>query len=105
MVTFTEIENRKKSLAMTTGLFLLLFLLFFLLKFSNEITLPELEGGGGGGEVAVNFGDSDFGSGDNFQSTEKVVSAPKQTQPTPTKIGTSSRSKIRSSTTTRTRKA
>lgn len=82
MVTFTEIENRKKSLAMTTALFALLFLLFFLLKFSNEITLPELEGGGGGGEVAVNFGDSDFGSGDNFQSTEKVVSAPKQTQPT-----------------------
>jgi hypothetical protein len=35
-------------------------------------------GGGGGGEVAVNFGDSDFGSGDNYQSLEKVVSAPKQ---------------------------
>ena len=84
MVTFTEIENRKKSLAMTTGLFVLLFLLFFLLKFSNQMILPELEGGGGGGEVAVNFGDSDFGSGDNFQSMEKVVSAPKQTQPTPT---------------------
>lgn len=79
---FTEMENRKKSFAMTTGLFLLLFLLFFYLKFSNEINLPELEGGGGGGEVAVNFGDSDVGSGDNFQSVEKVLSAPKQTQPT-----------------------
>lgn len=83
MVTFTEIENRKQSLAMTTAIFALLFLLFFLLKFSNEITLPELEGGGGGGEVEVNFGDSDFGSGDNFQSMEKVISAPKQTQPIP----------------------
>lgn len=80
----TEIENRKKSLAMTTGIFAALFLLFFWLKISNTITLADLEGGGGGGgEVAVNFGDSDFGSGDNYQSLEKVVSAPKQTQPAP----------------------
>ena len=78
----TEIENKKKSFAMTTGLFALLFFLFFYLKFSNQMVLPELEGGGGGGEVAVNFGDSDVGSGDNFQSVEKVLSAPKQTQPT-----------------------
>ena len=80
---FTEIENKKKSLVLTTALFVLLFLLFFYLKFSNQIELPLLEGGGGGGAVAVNFGDSDVGSGDNFQSVEKVVSAPKQTQPTP----------------------
>jgi len=80
----TEIENRKQSLAITTGIFVLLFLLFFLLKFSNSVTLEDLGGGGGGGEVAVNFGDSDFGSGDNYQSLEKVVSAPKQTRPTPT---------------------
>lgn len=83
-MVFTEIENRKKSLTMTTLLFGLLFLILFFLKFSNQIVIPELEGGGGGGEVAVNFGDSEFGSGDNFQSTEKVVSAPKQTQPTAT---------------------
>ena len=80
---FTEIENKKKSLVLTTALFVLLFLLFFYLKFSNQIELPLLEGGGGGGAVAVNFGDSDVGSGDNFQSVEKVLSAPKQTQPTP----------------------
>ena len=79
---FTEIENKKKSLVLTTALFTLLFLLFFYLKFSNQIELPLLEGGGGGGEVAVNFGDSDVGSGDNFQSVEKVLAAPKQTQPT-----------------------
>ena len=78
---FPEIENKRKSFAMTTALFTLLFLLFFYLKFSNEIKLPDLDGGGGGGEVAVNFGDSDVGSGDNFQSVEKVVSSPKQTQP------------------------
>jgi outer membrane biosynthesis protein TonB len=77
-MVFTEIENRKKSFAYTTALFALLFLLFFYLKFSDQMLIPELEGGGGGGEVAVNFGDSDFGSGDNFQSMEKVVSAPRQ---------------------------
>jgi outer membrane biosynthesis protein TonB len=80
-MVFTEIENRKKSLALTTALFALLFLIFFYLKFSNQLVLPELEGGGGGGEVAVNFGDSDVGSGDNFTSMEKVLAAPKQTQP------------------------
>lgn len=80
---FAEIENKKKSLVLTTALFVLLFLLFVFLKFSNQTELPLLEGGGGGGAVAVNFGDSDVGSGDNFQSVEKVLSAPKQTQPTP----------------------
>jgi outer membrane biosynthesis protein TonB len=83
-MVFTEIENKKKSLVLTTALFVLLFLLFFYLKFSNQIELPLLEGGGGGGAVVVNFGDSDVGSGDNFRSVEKVLSAPKQTQPTPT---------------------
>lgn len=79
-MVFTEIENRKKSFALTTALFTLLFLLFVFLKFSNQVDLLQLEGGGGGGEVAVNFGDSDVGSGDNYQSTEKVLSAPKQVQ-------------------------
>lgn len=78
---FIETENKKKSLGMTTLLFLLLFLLLFYAKFSNVIQLPLLEeGGGGGGEVAVNFGDSDVGMGDNFQSLEKVTAA---SQPVP----------------------
>lgn len=34
-----------------------------------------LEGGGGGGEVAVNFGDSELGSGTNFTSEEAVTTA------------------------------
>ncbi|HMI06617.1 MAG TPA: hypothetical protein VK528_03650, partial [Flavobacterium sp.] len=63
---------------MTTGLFALLFLLFIFLKFSNVTDLSMLEeGGGGGGDVAVNFGDSDFGNGDNFKSMESVKSTPK----------------------------
>jgi len=80
MTASQEIENKKKSLAITTALFGVLFLLFFLLKFTDITMLEQLDGGGGGGEVAVNFGDSDFGSGDNYESMEKVVSAPKQTQ-------------------------
>ena len=83
-MVFTKVENRKKSFALTTAIFALLFLIFFYLRFSNQLTLPQLEGGGGGGEVAVNFGDSEMGSGDNFKSIEKVVSTPKQTAPTPT---------------------
>jgi outer membrane biosynthesis protein TonB len=79
-----ETEQEKKSLTITTICFVLLFLLFFYLKFSNEIKISELEGGGGGGEIAVNFGNSEFGSGDNFQSKEIVTAAPKQAPQTPT---------------------
>ncbi|MET0759013.1 MAG: energy transducer TonB [Flavobacterium sp.] len=79
-----ETEQEKKSLTITTIGFALLFLLFFYLKFNNQIQLSELEGGGGGGEIAVNFGNSEFGSGDNFQSKEVVTVAQKQqAQPTP----------------------
>jgi len=80
MTESIEIENKKKSLAITSAIFAILFMLFFFLKYTEINMLPELDGGGGGGEVAVNFGDSEFGSGDNYQSMEKVVSAPKQTQ-------------------------
>lgn len=73
-----ETQQEKKSLLITTISFVLLFLLFFYLKFSNNLPLPELDGGGGGGEIAVNFGNSDFGSGANFQSKEIVTVAPKQ---------------------------
>ncbi|MES2545453.1 MAG: energy transducer TonB [Bacteroidota bacterium] len=72
-----ETKQQQKSFTITTISFVLLFLLFFYLKFSNEIKISELEGGGGGGEIAVNFGNSDFGSGDNFQSMEKVTAAQK----------------------------
>ena len=77
-MTFTQIENRKQSLTATTALFLILFLLLYFLKSTNTIDLAMLEGGGGGGDVAVNFGDSDMGSGDNYASMESVKSTPKQ---------------------------
>ena len=78
-----ETEQEKKSILLTTISFGLLFLLFFYLNFSNNPALPILEGGGGGGEIAVNFGNSDSGSGDNFQSKEVVTVAPKKVAATP----------------------
>lgn len=78
-MVFTEIENRKKSLAITSALFALLMLTLIFLTYSDitDITMLE-EGGGGGGDVAVNFGDSEFGSGENYKSLESVKATPKQ---------------------------
>ncbi len=79
-----ETNQEKKSLFITVSSFVLLFLLFFFLKFSDSLPLPEMEGGGGGGEIAVNFGDSNFGSGENFDSKEVVAATPKEVIETPT---------------------
>ena len=79
-----ETEQEKKSFLITVTGFTLLFLLFFYLKFSNKTDLTQLQGGGGGGEIAVNFGNSDFGSGDNFQSKEIVTTTQKPEVVTPT---------------------
>lgn len=72
-------NNQKKSLGMTTAIFALLFLALFLIRFTDTMLLnPEMEaGGGGGGDVAVNFGDSEFGSGDNFANMEPVKAVSK----------------------------
>ena len=78
-----ETEQEKKSIIITSSSFALLFLLFFFLKFSDSLPLPEMEGGGGGGEIAVNFGDSDFGSGENFDSKEVVTAAPEEVVESP----------------------
>ncbi len=79
-----QTEQEKKSLIITTTSFVLLFLLFFFLKFSDSLPLPEMEGGGGGGEIAVNFGDSEFGSGDNFDSKEVATTDSPKVAETPT---------------------
>ena len=79
-----QTEQEKKSLVITVTSFTLLFLLYFLLKFSDSLPLPEMEGGGGGGEIAVNFGDSEFGSGENFDSKEVVTAEPDKAEDSPT---------------------
>lgn len=65
-------NHKKQSIAITSLLFLLLFLTLYLLKISTQNSLIKLEGGGGG-KIAINFGDSDVGQGKNTASTEKVV--------------------------------
>ncbi len=68
-----ETEYEKKSFAITTAFFILLFLLLLFLKLKVDPIPAELEGGGGG-EIAINFGNSEVGSGKNYQS--KDVSVP-----------------------------
>ena len=82
-MSLLQTEQERKSLLFTTISFVAFLLLFFWLKFANTVNLSEFEGGGGGGDVAVNFGDSDVGSGENFESRETVRSAPKPTPPAP----------------------
>lgn len=65
-----ETEHEKKSFAITTAFFTLLFLLLLLMKLTIDPIPDELEGGGGGGEIAINFGNSEVGSGKNYQSKE-----------------------------------
>lgn len=74
-------EQEKKSLVITTISFGLLLLALILGKYSESASLVDLEGGGGGGGVTVNFGDSEVGSGADYESkvlevTEKVKSQP-----------------------------
>jgi outer membrane biosynthesis protein TonB len=78
-----ETEHEKKSFALTVSLFIVLFLFLLLIKLTVEPITEKLEGGGGGGEIAINFGDSETGAGNNYQSTEVSVPVVK-TAPTTT---------------------
>lgn len=69
-----ETQHERKSFAITTAFFILLFLLLLLFKFTVDPDPASLEGGGGGGEIAINFGNSEVGSGKNYQSQN--ISAP-----------------------------
>lgn len=74
-------QDEKISLAITSGVFLLLLLALFIFKYTEKSDLVDLEGGGGGGGVTVNFGDSDVGSGADFRS--EVLDVSQKTQRTP----------------------
>lgn len=75
-----ETEQEKKSFVITTVLCGVIIALLFLLKFSSTLDIMQLEGGGGGG-IAVNFGDSEVGSGKNLQS--EVLNVSNHTKATP----------------------
>ncbi len=76
---YVSADYRKQSLGITTVLFVALMLLLLFLNFPlfKETTIVPLEGGGGGGDIEVNFGDSEVGQGVNLQNKEHVEEAAK----------------------------
>ena len=68
---YIETEEEKKSFAITSIIFVILFVLFFYLGLTSLDPPPE-------NGIAINFGTTDFGSG-NIQPTEAIQSAPKAT--------------------------
>lgn len=67
LLKFTHEEKKSALITVLITAFLVLILFFIRFTTSTNISLFT-DGGGGGGGVTVNFGDSDFGSGDNFKS-------------------------------------
>jgi len=81
MQLFKFTEEEKKSAIITIAITSILILIVFFIRFTTTTNISILnDGGGGGGGVTVNFGDSEFGSGDNFQSETLNVSEAKKTQ-------------------------
>lgn len=80
-MSFTPSTDQKKSLAFSLLIYAAMLLILFFIRFWPPSNLAELTGGGGGG-VSVNFGDSDLGSGSNFES--EVLEVQNQVKETPT---------------------
>ncbi|HWS60472.1 MAG TPA: energy transducer TonB [Flavobacterium sp.] len=72
---YLETEYEKKSFAITTAIMVILLLLFVFLGLTYMDPPPE-------NGIAVNFGNTEFGSGENKTSTETVQSAPQPTSST-----------------------
>lgn len=84
----SSISDQKKSFIAASYIYTFILLLLFLIRFwpPSDKELLAMAGGGGGGGVTVNFGDTDFGSGKNFDSKElevKNVTKEAPAQPTP----------------------
>jgi len=73
---FFRTSEEKKSAIITTILFIVMLLVMSVAIFPPEIR--EMEGGEGGGTIALNFGFDQEGRDDNFSSVDPVV-IPKQT--------------------------
>jgi hypothetical protein len=71
----SSLSDKKKSLIIATILYCILLCILFLIRFwpPSDAELVAMAGGGGGGGVTVNFGDTDFGTGKNFDSKELEV--------------------------------
>lgn len=69
MQLFKFTEEEKKSALITLVITSVFVLILFFIRFTSSTNISSFtDGGGGGGGVTVNFGDSEFGSGANFQS-------------------------------------
>lgn len=68
--TVISATDKRKSFLITAMIYALLLLILFFIRFWPPANAAEmlLAGGGGGGGVTINFGDSDFGSGKDYQS-------------------------------------
>lgn len=68
-------SDKRKSFLIATLIYGVLLLIMFFIRFwpPSDEEILALAGGGGGGGVTVNFGDTDFGSGNNFDSKELDV--------------------------------
>ena len=82
-MSFELSKDDKKSLAITIVVYALLLLLLFLLRFWPPADM-KIMGGGGGGGIEMNFGDSDFGMGDNYKSEVLNVKDQAKVMPNPT---------------------
>lgn len=76
-MSFEMSQDDKKSLVLTIITYGLLILLLFLLRFWPPADM-KIMGGGGGGGIEMNFGDSDYGMGDNYKS--EVLNVKDQTK-------------------------
>ncbi|WP_310557048.1 energy transducer TonB [Flavobacterium sp.] len=63
-------SDKRKSFVIATIIYMLFLLVLFFIRFWPPSNTTELllAGGGGGGGVTVNFGNTDFGSSNNFES-------------------------------------
>lgn len=71
----TKLSDNKKSIVLSTYTFTALLVVLFFIRFwpPSDTEILAMAGGGGGGGVTVNFGDTDFGSGKNFDSKELEI--------------------------------
>lgn len=81
----TTAKDKRNSFIIATAIYAVLLVIMFFIRFwpPTEAEMAALiAGGGGGGGVTVNFGDSDFGSGTDFQSEALNVATTTQSTAT-----------------------
>ncbi len=68
-------SDKRKSFVIASLIYGLLLLILFFIRFwpPSDEEILAMAGGGGGGGVTINFGDTDFGSGKNYDSKELEV--------------------------------